>query len=179
MRNRLGSGKIHDLQEVKRTVYEKDANEDMRHSKNLLRKELPKLKQYEGLSDDGDNIDNDDNNINNSITEELQENDSALESLLSNWIVALGDEGEAPLDEDEEVGMTECSDCEYNFSSEVLNMKFDDGRVYRDLNPLLCRQNVPNYPQEKLGGLRASKIMLHLLFNNIISLSGEEEEHYL
>ena len=51
----------------------------------------------------------------------------------------------------------------------IEEMKFDDGEAYRATNPL-PEENNPSYPQQRLPGFRAKKMLLQQLFDNFTKL---------
>ena len=174
LRNRLKSEKLHALQEVKRSVCEKDQVEQQRTSKVVKSIELPKSAKNDGaeqsLDDgvellDGEALSDSVNNVNASEFSYAQ----VMENWLNGLSLGTGSGDDDATNEENSIDDDNDKTNLLALNRDIEEMKFDDGKAYRAANPL-PQVNNSEYPQERLTGFRAKKMRLQQLFDNLIEL---------
>ena len=174
LRNQLKSDKLHDLQEVKRSVYEKDTEKENRTSKIVGSDELPTLHEDSSSGSESGSSENDmillDGEALDDYVGSVDLSEFSYNQVMCNWLDALGSSDSIDNDEEEEQDDNQDS---LTLSRSILDMRHDNGVAYQEANPLPISNN-PHYPQERLSGFRAKKVTLQQLFDNFIALPSVE-----
>ena len=170
----MKSNKLDDLQEVKRSVYEKDTEKENRTSKIVGSDELPKLHEDSSSGSESGSSENDmillDGEALDNYVGSVDLSEFSYNQVMRNWLDALGSSDLIDNDEEEEQDDNQDS---LTLSRSIVDMRHDNSVAYREANPLPISNN-PHYPQERLSGFRAKKVTLQQLFDNFIALPSVE-----
>ena len=168
----MKSDKLHALQKVKRSVYEKDQVEQQQTSKIVQNVELPKLARN---CDTDQSLEENVAILGSEALDDFLNNANASEfsyaQVMENWLSGLSlssgdddvtDEEDSNGDDNDETNLLV-------LNRKIEEMKFDDDEACRATNPL-PEENNWSYPQQRLTGFRAKKMLLQQLFDNLIKL---------